>query len=510
VKVPFTRIQYLSRLALFTLLVVQTPLARAAQAPETLLTTITNAATLPTPPIQEGDLRFNATFDTKYGVPQHKLVLLEDGPAALQARLWMIEHAQKEVDIESYIFTTDNVGKILLQALIRRKDELKREGKELKVRILIDHLTFAEPGISRLLVQELAKHEIQVKYYNESLAPWKVDLRNHKKTFLVDGKHFITGGRNLSDSYFGMDPKYNYLDTDVYVQGWAAGAAQGAFNDFWNSDLSATPGVPAAQSPDKIREAQAALAPSTALQNILAQVQAKGTRELNDLYVFPANSVVYLSDKPFNEDHSRRTMNWLMRDISEAKNRVLMENWTFVPDGRSDVFKNLLKRGVSVELMTNSYESKDNALVYLSYPRQRNFVKKDMNISGYSGKPTDDPGLTARNNQGATWGTHAKTACIDDRSCFVGSANLDPRSDDRNAETGIMVYDNPPFAVAVESGIRRRMLDARRLGTQGRYQNTPYAQIHGECAHEVGPTGEQIGNMNSLTEMMEEIAVSRM
>jgi phosphatidylserine/phosphatidylglycerophosphate/cardiolipin synthase-like enzyme len=229
--------------------------------------------------------------------------------------------------------------------------------------------------------------------------------------------------------------------------------------------------------------------------------------------------VTYLSDRPYDEASPRRTETWLLQVMAGAKQRLLLENyayttqWGFMHDDRRKMFRDLLARGVSVEFLTNSLESRDSPIFFRSYPSEVNLVRKNMVITavtGVSETPTDDPGLTPQIDQGATWGTHSKTACIDDRDCFVGSANLDPRSEDINAETGVIVNNNPAFAVAVESGIRHRELDAELLERSGNYQNTPRSQMQGDCPHDVGPTGAQIGNMDVLVRTMEDIGASRM
>ena len=44
----------------------------------------------------------------------------------------------------------------------------------------------------------------------------------HNKTFIVDGKVVITGGRNIADEYFDYDHEYNFRDRDVLLMGKAS------------------------------------------------------------------------------------------------------------------------------------------------------------------------------------------------------------------------------------------------------------------------------------------------
>src|SRR5439155_838706 len=62
--------------------------------------------------------------------------------------------------------------------------------------------------------------------------------RMHNKTFIVDGKVVITGGRNIADEYFDYDHEYNFRDRDVLLLGKAAHDVQNSFEQFWNHPLS--------------------------------------------------------------------------------------------------------------------------------------------------------------------------------------------------------------------------------------------------------------------------------
>ncbi|MCK7492906.1 MAG: phospholipase D-like domain-containing protein [Comamonadaceae bacterium] len=46
-----------------------------------------------------------------------------------------------------------------------------------------------------------------------------VNQRMHDKTFIVDGKLAITGGRNMADEYFDYDHEYNFRDRDALLLG---------------------------------------------------------------------------------------------------------------------------------------------------------------------------------------------------------------------------------------------------------------------------------------------------
>ena len=62
----------------------------------------------------------------------------------------------------------------------------------------------------------------------------------HNKTFIVDGKVMITGGRNVADEYYDYDRSFSFRDRDILLIGDAVQAANASFKAFWNHHLSAS------------------------------------------------------------------------------------------------------------------------------------------------------------------------------------------------------------------------------------------------------------------------------
>ena len=60
----------------------------------------------------------------------------------------------------------------------------------------------------------------------------------HNKTFIVDGKVMITGGRNVADEYYDYDRSFSFRDRDILLIGDAVQAANASFKAFWNHHLS--------------------------------------------------------------------------------------------------------------------------------------------------------------------------------------------------------------------------------------------------------------------------------
>jgi len=177
---------------------------------------------------------------TKTGV-----YVLEDGGGALVTRAWLTAYAEKTIDIQYFIFSTDNVGLIACDYLIRAAD------RGVKIRILVDDI-MVDADLDDILI--LDSHEnITIKVYNTGVNLGKnifsktkkfvsdfrdANQRMHNKTFIIDGKITITGGRNIADEYFDYDHEYNFRDRDVLLLGKVTESVEKSFSNFWSNPLS--------------------------------------------------------------------------------------------------------------------------------------------------------------------------------------------------------------------------------------------------------------------------------
>jgi phosphatidylserine/phosphatidylglycerophosphate/cardiolipin synthase-like enzyme len=84
--------------------------------------------------------------------------VIEDGGGSLITRAWLFEHATKSIDIQYFIFSTDNVGLIAYDYLVRAADG------GVQVRIIVDDI-MVETGIHEILTMDSHKN-ISIKVYN--------------------------------------------------------------------------------------------------------------------------------------------------------------------------------------------------------------------------------------------------------------------------------------------------------------------------------------------------------
>src|SRR6185369_8092204 len=121
------------------------------------------------------------------------------------------------------------------------------------------------------------------------------------------------------------------------------------------------------------------------------------------------------------------------------KRDVVISSPYFVP-GRAGVaaFADLTSRAVKVDILTNSLAANDVPLVHTGYARYRVELLR-TGVELYELSPTrmfrNDESLVPTMSIGRL---HTKAAVIDESIVYIGSVNLDPRSDSTNTELGML------------------------------------------------------------------------
>ncbi|AWI10387.1 phospholipase D-like domain-containing protein [Ereboglobus luteus] len=103
------------------------------------------------------------------------------------------------------------------------------------------------------------------------------------------------------------------------------------------------------------------------------------------------------------------------------------------------MFGNLVKRGVDVKLLTNSLASTDVAIVHAGYARYRApLIDAGVQLYELRVIPSSTKKRFFRGKRTGI-SLHAKAFVIDRRITFIGSMNIDPRSELLNTEMGVLV-----------------------------------------------------------------------
>lgn len=128
----------------------------------------------------------------------NKLEIYCNGDEAYPAMMAAIDGAQKSIAMSSYIFAADTSGQEFGKRLIAAK------ARGVVVKVLVDGLG---SGYLRTPIVELLRAGgVTVAQFLHSWLPWQmtfINMRNHKKLLIIDGKQGFTGGMNIADDNVG-------------------------------------------------------------------------------------------------------------------------------------------------------------------------------------------------------------------------------------------------------------------------------------------------------------------
>jgi putative cardiolipin synthase len=150
----------------------------------------------------------------------------------------------------------------------------------------------------------------------------------------------------------------------------------------------------------------------------------------------------------------------LKRAMRDPERSLKLISPYFVPgrEGTAELIA-LVRRGVRVQVLTNSLEATDVAAVHAGYAKRRKALL-EAGVSLYEIKRLASMPSPARISGGSSGvsgsSLHAKTFSIDDTQLFIGSFNFDPRSARLNTEMGFVI-DSPTLARSIAESFGREM-----------------------------------------------------
>lgn len=176
--------------------------------------------------------------------------LYHSGEPAYEAMLEAIRSARHHIHMQFFITRSDESGVRFMTALAERA----RAG--VQVRFLYDAVGSWQlrTRVLNILTDAGGKAVPYLTLLNPLRRRIQINLRNHRKLVVVDGKVGFTGGLNIGDEYLGRNPFFGpWRDTFMRLEGPAVLGLQRVFAEDWDfsadEDLSADeyfPDVPAA------------------------------------------------------------------------------------------------------------------------------------------------------------------------------------------------------------------------------------------------------------------------
>jgi cardiolipin synthase A/B len=363
-----------------------------------------------------------ATVGVKFKIDGHDLRLLHEPDDRLAAIIALIEAAHHSVMFSIYMFHSDKSGQKVRAALIAAA----RRG--VKVVLLID--SFGSSVVADSFFKPIAEAGGQYHYFSSR---WRLSyfIRNHQKLLIIDDRHALVGGYNISDQYFGKSGATSWEDIGIVL----SGPQVASMGDYLRQlvDLSDDGGV-------KL----------LALRKLIRSWQP-GTGPIQWLVGGPTN----------------RISPWalaLKRDLQKASQADLVAAYFSPSQTVLRRIAGVARRGGSVRMIMAG-RSDNGATIAAARILYGYLLKRHVSICEFQ------PLLL-----------HTKLLVIDD-AVYIGSANLDIRSLFINKEVMLRIEDN-----ILAKHLRRyvRGLEAHSLpqdAEQHRKRMGPFTRIRATLAY---------------------------
>jgi putative cardiolipin synthase len=382
-------------------------------------------------------------------------VLLNDGPTALDWRLRAIDTATESIDLQTFLWTFDTTGALLLDHLVLAAD------RGVQVKLLIDDTFLA--GEDAVLLELHHHPNIEYRIYNPfgrrasvaatrwalNLAEFsRLDHRMHNKAMVIDNRVAIVGGRNLADEYFGLHDEANFRDLELIVGGPVVRRISQAFDDYWNNRWS----IPIAQlshvatSPADLDAARHVRERNTHIHDEGSEARRlRHWRELIDSS--HRGTAMLLVDRPPQRnpadtgDAPTQVADALVAVVNSASDEVLIVSAYLIPTPRLEfLVSQVMERGVHIRILTNSIASNNHLAAHSAYRNHVNTLLRGGAELHELRVDAEDRQIHILSPVGSkALALHAKALTIDHDKVFIGSANLDPRSLRLNTEMGLLI-----------------------------------------------------------------------
>lgn len=326
--------------------------------------------------------------------------------ADTQARMIAdFDAATDHIHVLYYIWLIDGMGIDTAQALMRAA----RRG--VTCRAMVDGMG-SRKMVGSKIWQDMIEAGVQVSVALPISNLLKVilfsrlDLRNHRKITVIDGKIGYCGSRNCADPEFRVKPKYApWVDIMLRVEGPVVAQNQMLFASDWLTQNPETPVESFKYYTDTDQQAD-----GFAAQGFAAQVFADGPTQRHGA-----------------------TPQFLGALISQAQQTLIISTPYFVPDySLVSILCATAYRGVEVTMI---FPKKNDSFVVAATSHSYYWQLLEAGVRIYEYKP----GLL-----------HAKTLTVDGEIRLIGSTNLDLRSFDLNYENNVVMSDKALTADIIE------------------------------------------------------------
>jgi cardiolipin synthase A/B len=325
----------------------------------------------------------------------NQVALLIDGPATFASMSKAISDAKDHVNIETFIFDDDEVGRQFAELLIRKQTE------KVQVNLIYDSVGCMKTPSS--FFKRLKDAGVNVLEFNpvnpiKAKEEQRITNRDHRKVIVVDGKVAFTGGVNLSS---------------VYSRGQSlSGSSDGGTEEGWRDTHARITGPSVAQFQNLfIQTWRDQKGPELARRNYFPTPKPEGHAYVEIIGSTPG-------------EQNRLTFVMYVSAVRHAGYFVHLTTPYFVPDRQfMDTLTEAAGRGVEVKLILPG--------------------ASDSELAFYAGRSHYEDLLEAgvQLYERRARMLHSKTAIIDGVWSTVGSTNLDQLSFQNNNEINAIILD---------------------------------------------------------------------
>ncbi len=345
---------------------------------------------------------------------QPKAALLHTSAETLAARDYIIANENDHIRLSTYVFELDATGLKEIQQLREAR------AKGIEISLFIDGTGRSPHNLqlsqNKAMISLLLSEGFNIKIYNPKTDLHMLNNRNHIKR-LLGSSRMITGDRNIENAYYNgpQSGGHSYLSIDMWAEGSVVEFEKQHFDELMLQPGSKAPKAKATQS--EIEAAKKRLLPyhsskaSTWTPEKLNLVKVKALK--------PSSDPVTMKFKKRYGSH----IPILDMINSATKELIIMNAYILLTAEFQDAIKAAVERGVKVKLITNSKQTQDSNAIGMAWDTEKELYKKfGVEIVEYFGQQT----------------LHVKAAQVDGKHTYIGSFNLDPRSQYFNLEAGLI------------------------------------------------------------------------
>ncbi|GAC1408855.1 MAG: phospholipase D-like domain-containing protein [Burkholderiaceae bacterium] len=346
----------------------------------------------------------------------NKVEVLLNGDQIFPAMLKSIHEAKFNINLETYIYWSEEIGNQFANALSERA----RAG--VKVHLLVDWVGSSKMDKNAIERMKAAGVEFEEYHPLRWYTLGRINNRTHRKLMIVDGRIGYTGGVGIAARWTGnaQDPDH-WRDSHFRIEGPVVAQMQAVFMDNWikttGQVLHGADYFPTILPSGKVSAQTFASSPSG------------GTESMHLMY---------------------------MLSFTAAKESIYISSAYFVPDNRTrDTLIDAIKRGVKLKIIMPGKHTDAETVRSSSRGMWGELLQAGAEIYEY--QPTM---------------YHCKVMIVDGILTSVGSTNFDDRSMRLNDEANVNVYDGD-FAKRQTEIFTQDIARSHRI-TYAMWQNRPW------------------------------------